>query len=680
MPFSDNHKRLLLTSFSHMDKLLAQAAANLEPTEGNRLFPPCVPDATPIQRRVIGDYIGSFRNVARPFLESAAVTAQGPTTSGLWMFRTALDFVWITLAEMEPKRMAGYGALDPDASAEVEKVLAQLHAIVRQVSEYLQIGLGGDLRDRLARLDQTRDEVALLSQLERIVSDYGLVEFRATIAWILQRFERPWLEVAFFGRVSCGKSSLLNALLGREVLPTGVTPVTAVPTRIVPADSASATVAFARAPSRRIELDQLAEFASEDRNPGNEKRVVDIVVELPAPLLKAGVCLVDTPGLGSLATEGAAESLAYLPRCDIGVLLIDASGALHPDDISVAHAILESGAILIPGLSKADLLGPADLQKMADYVRVQLQTALGLDIRISPVSVAAQPLHPALSWFQRELSPRLEHRRSLLSASLRRKVGALRESVSAALAVRAHHDRPDDRSPSAHADVSAALADARGALVGCRERAARVVERMVDLRLSALDATAQAVADFWAGKPDLDGSHAQSVEQYAALCLAREVNRFGDELGSVVEEARLALEKGLASAAETLPSPIEGIDHLDGLDGRPLFDPEHLFRGIGLRPGLWRRFGRAAGKASANRRLLKAMGTSLARSLEAHAGALKRWALDGMTSLEKAFDASAAVFSALDPGRAGSGPTEEARTHLAADLQLLSQWNGAASA
>ena len=48
--------------------------------------------------------------------------------------------------------------------------------------------------------------------------------------------------------------------------------------------------------------------------------------------------------------------------------------------------------------------------------------------------------------------------------------------------------------------------------------------------------------------------------------------------------------------------------------------------------------------------------------------------------LEKAFDASAAVFSALDPGRAGSGPTEEARTHLAADLQLLSQWNGAASA
>ena len=48
-----------------------------------------------------------------------------------------------------------------------------------------------------------------------------------------------------------------------------------------------------------------------------------IVVELPSRGCRDGVVLVDTPGLGSLATSGAAETLAYLPRCDLGVVLID---------------------------------------------------------------------------------------------------------------------------------------------------------------------------------------------------------------------------------------------------------------------------------------------------------------------------------------------------------------------
>ena len=63
---------------------------------------------------------------------------------------------------------------------------------------------------------------------------------------------------------------------------------------------------------------QLGEFATEQHNPNNIKHVTRVTITIPVSRLSEGVSFVDTPGLGSLATGGAAETLAYLPRCDLG--------------------------------------------------------------------------------------------------------------------------------------------------------------------------------------------------------------------------------------------------------------------------------------------------------------------------------------------------------------------------
>ncbi len=58
------------------------------------------------------------------------------------------------------------------------------------------------------------------------------------------RFEEGRLRVAVIGQFKRGKSTLLNALLGAPVLPTGVTPVTAIPTFIEASNSAWARIEF----------------------------------------------------------------------------------------------------------------------------------------------------------------------------------------------------------------------------------------------------------------------------------------------------------------------------------------------------------------------------------------------------------------------------------------------------
>src|SRR5206468_12634665 len=142
------------------------------------------------------------------------------------------------------------------------------------------------------------------------------------------RLEEHTFDIAVFGRVSSGKSSLLNHLVQSAVLPVGVNPITAVPTRLVYGPEPKGTAWCLDRSPEQFALERLPEFVTEQWNPANTKHVIRLVVELPSPRLRPGIVFVDTPGLGSLAVAGAAETMAYLPYCDFGVVLIDAGSTL----------------------------------------------------------------------------------------------------------------------------------------------------------------------------------------------------------------------------------------------------------------------------------------------------------------------------------------------------------------
>jgi small GTP-binding protein len=221
-----------------------------------------------------------------------------------------------------------------------------------------------------------------------------LIELRSPLAMLLERSESPVFEIGVFGRVNSGKSSLLNYLLGSTVLPVGVTPVTAFPTRVSYGTEARAVIAFAEDKPQTIELARLAEFVTEQENPGNAKHVARVSVEVPSSPLREGVAFVDTPGLGSLATAGAEETMAYLPRCDLGLVLVDAASTLTHEDLAIVQALYRSGAQAMVLVSKADLLRNAERQQTTEYVQRQLATQANLELPVHLVSVLGD--HAAL--------------------------------------------------------------------------------------------------------------------------------------------------------------------------------------------------------------------------------------------------------------------------------------------
>ena len=166
----------------------------------------------------------------------------------------------------------------------------------------------------MQQLEGTGYDVVLLRLLEQIATRNGLVEFRPRIDALTARLEEDSFEVALFGRVSSGKSSLLNALLGTDVLPVGINSDYRCSDEIRYGTTLKAAVSYGDGRSGLVSIEEFGRLVTEQGNPGNlqEYRAAPCL-EVPSPRLKEGILLVDTPGLGPWQNAAQQRHLPIFP-------------------------------------------------------------------------------------------------------------------------------------------------------------------------------------------------------------------------------------------------------------------------------------------------------------------------------------------------------------------------------
>lgn len=69
----------------------------------------------------------------------------------------------------------------------------------------------------------------------------------------------------------------------------------------------------------------------------------------------AGLRFLDTPGIGSLSQSGPAQAFAWLPRCDLGVVLVAAGNPVGTDDLALLTGLTRAGITARVLLSKSDV-------------------------------------------------------------------------------------------------------------------------------------------------------------------------------------------------------------------------------------------------------------------------------------------------------------------------------------
>ncbi len=635
----------LLCSAQHADKLLGEVESILFASRSKSAFRKYKSSFSPAQIKVVEDYVARIRTQMVRVLDSQGIPQPEPDFEAVHSIRVTLAFIRIAFQECTPDRMRGYGDLPEDAVLELNGLVDEMVSAIDKLDAYLANGLGQDLQARLKALADSGADVGLVKTLERIVNEHGFVEFRPKVSMIVERLESKSFEIALFGRVSSGKSSLLNHIVQTDILPVGVNPITAVPTRLVYGGTPRLTVWFADRGAERTDLERLPEFVSERHNPGNYRHVTRIVAELPSARLRDGIVLVDTPGLGSLATSGAAETLAYLPRCDLGVVLIDAGSTLTEDDLATIRTLYEAGIPASVLLSKSDLLAPEDRAGSLAYISEQIRSQLGLEISVHPVSIQASHSSLLETWFREAILPLYDHHQQLAQESVFRKIGSLRESVATALRLRLDRDRSS-------IDVSQVEADLRKAI----GRVAEVREVCFEATHAIRGQGERGIAEAATG---LTEAWLRNGETDASALVGDLLVRFAAEQAGVISGALKDLARELAQTLRTTSATLgmqeahPDEDLISAITDMPRLDLGELE--LDVRPGVRLKFGRGLSERHTQNVLRRKIGGRVAEAFSNLGSMLDAWTRRTLGELQRRFETHADAYRAHVNRMSGTG-------------------------
>jgi putative ribosome biogenesis GTPase RsgA len=226
----------------------------------------------------------------------------------------------------------------------------------------------------LARPDGSR-----LESIERLAAETGAPHLAIEARALSDRVRDGLFYVACVGQFKRGKSTLLNALVGEPVLPVGVVPVTAVVTVLRHGERRAGRVRFAAGGWQDIATSDLAQYVTEEHNPENSKGIAAVEVLVPGALLASGMCLVDTPGIGSVFVGNTEATRAFVPHVDAALVVLGADPPISADELALVTEIAKRCEEVLFVLNKADKLTDTERDEADRFTRRVLAERAGLD-------------------------------------------------------------------------------------------------------------------------------------------------------------------------------------------------------------------------------------------------------------------------------------------------------------
>jgi GTPase SAR1 family protein len=240
--------------------------------------------------------------------------------------------------------------------------------------------------------DLSRRIDSWLSQSLSLAQSFSLKNVVSNLQALDSRWHLPGFRLAIVGEFSRGKSTLINRLLDKELLPIGALPTTATITSIVAGSKEQMEVYTSE--GDRPQIRPIEESSWDDllaiKPTGEDQQVLAKVrLTLNQPWLQANdVELIDTPGAGDLNEYRAALVFDLLSQCDATVLLISAT---IPFSMTEA-AFLEEEVIgrhiprILVVVSKLDTIAESERENILSVIRSRVA-------QVSP-SIPVLPLHP----------------------------------------------------------------------------------------------------------------------------------------------------------------------------------------------------------------------------------------------------------------------------------------------
>lgn len=272
-----------------------------------------------------------------------------------------------------------------------------------------------------------------LDQCVRVLADLASAGGQEAVQALQQRVQKRRLRVLVAGEAKRGKSTLVNRLIGQDVLPTGVVPVTAIATTVRRERGATELlrVRFQNGRLTRAGIEALADLVTERANPNNVKQIASVEVLLgPGPLDQHNVELVDTPGTGSVFEHNTATARTAIEGLDAALFVLCADPPISAAERDLLKEVSARSVHTMVVLNKADLLSGDDLAQAVEFTRTVCDQVSGRPVNVFAVSARGGAADAGFADFAAEFDAYLSARADAdADAALRRHASRLAASL-----------------------------------------------------------------------------------------------------------------------------------------------------------------------------------------------------------------------------------------------------------
>ena len=235
--------------------------------------------------------------------------------------------------------------------------------------------------------------IEILGRLEEKAKAFELPPTPEVLTQQRQRLIENEYKVLVVGEAKRGKSTFVNALIGRDILPTDVDVATSQVFRIRQAETEAYRLRFEDDSEQPIEPADLPRYGSQvvqdaQGEPALNQIIRWIEVDVPVRFLPKGVLLLDTPGTGSIYAAHAEITHRFVPLADAVIFVLSSEKMIIQNEIDFVSAILDVTPHIFFIQTKIDRFGDKweeTRQRSLDILREKFSDKLG-EAQIYPIS------------------------------------------------------------------------------------------------------------------------------------------------------------------------------------------------------------------------------------------------------------------------------------------------------
>lgn len=207
-----------------------------------------------------------------------------------------------------------------------------------------------------------------IEKIKEIALKFGLNDISNLILSLehIQK-ENEYIDIAVVGRFKSGKTSLINSLISKDILPVGILPVTTVPSFILDGKQ-ELNVVFKNGEKRKIEIKELENYISQEKNPDNKLEISYTEIKIPLGEKFKNIRLIDTPGLSYSFVHNKLTKELF-PSLNVIIFCFSFDLLPGEEEINILNDLKKYTDEIVFVITKTDLISQNELEKLIEFLK-----------------------------------------------------------------------------------------------------------------------------------------------------------------------------------------------------------------------------------------------------------------------------------------------------------------------